>query len=89
MKRCSLTVIRANTVCWPVAMADRWYVVGVNAQKEPLKLSLNLPMWEKGETVSYYLDDKKRQLQLEELKIKNPAEVKVVIQPEGGIILTK
>ena len=46
-------------------------------------------MWEKGETVSYYLDDKKRQLQLDELKIKNPAEVKVVIQPEGGIILTK
>jgi len=68
---------------------DRWYVVGVNAQKEPLKLSLNLPMWEKGETVSYYLDDKKRQPQLEELKIKNPAEVKVVIQPDGGIILTK
>jgi hypothetical protein len=46
-------------------------------------------MWEKGETVSYYLDDKKRQPQLEELKIKNPAEVKVVIQPDGGIILTK
>ena len=68
---------------------DCWYVVGVNAQKEPLKLSLNLPMWKKGETVSYYLDDKKRQPQLEELKIKNPAEVKVVIQPDGGIILTK
>ena len=68
---------------------DRWYVVGVNAQKEPLKLTLNLPMWQKGETVSYYLDDKKRQPQLEELKIKNPSEVKVVIQPEGGIVLTK
>ena len=68
---------------------DRWYVVGVNAQKEPLKLSLNLPMWEKGETVSYYLDDKKRQPQLEELKIKNPVEVKVVLQPDGGIILVK
>ena len=46
-------------------------------------------MWEKGETVSYYLDDKKRQPQLEVLKIKNPTEVKVVIQPDGGIILTK
>ena len=46
-------------------------------------------MWEKGETVSYYLDDKKRQPQLEELKIKNPVEVKVVLQPDGGIILVK
>ena len=69
--------------------ADRWYVVGVNAQKEPLKLTLNLPMWKKGDVVSHYVDDKKRQAVLEELKIKNPAEVKVVIQPEGGLILTK
>ncbi len=36
-----------------------------------------------------YLDDKKRQPQLEELKIKNPVEVKVVLQPDGGIILVK
>ena len=45
--------------------------------------------WKTSQGVSYYLDDKKRQPQLEELKIKNPAEVKVVIQPDGGIILTK
>ena len=32
---------------------------------------------------------KKRQPQLEELKIKNPVEVKVVLQPDGGIILVK
>ena len=54
-------------------------------RRRTIETKLNLPMWEKGETVSYYLDDKKRQPQLEELKIKNPVEVKVVLQPDGGI----
>ncbi len=68
---------------------DRWYIAGINAQKEPLKLTLNLPMCQKGDEVSYYSDDKDRAPQLESLKIKKPAEVKVTIQPEGGVILVK
>ena len=68
---------------------DRWYIAGVNAQEEPLKLTLHLPMCQKGETVSYYSDAKDRTPQLEQLKIKNPDEVKVTIQPEGGVVLMK
>ena len=25
--------------------ADKWYIAGINAQKEPLKLKANLPMY--------------------------------------------
>lgn len=69
--------------------ADKWYIAGINAQKEPLKLTLNLPMLQKGDKASYYSDAKDRTLQLKDMEIKNPAEVKVVIQPEGGVVLVE
>ena len=69
--------------------ADQWYIAGINAQKEPLKLTLNLPMLRKGDKASYYSDAKDRTLQLKDMEIKNPAEVKVVIQPEGGVVLVE
>ena len=69
--------------------ADKWYVAGINAQKEPLKLTLNLPMLQKGDKVSYYSDSKDRSLQMKQMEIKKAEEVKVTIQPEGGIILVK
>ena len=37
---------------------DQWYVVGVNAQKEAIKLNVNLPMWA-GKDVKLYSDNKK------------------------------
>ena len=69
--------------------ADKWYVAGINAQKEPLKLTLNLPMLQKGDKVSYYSDSKDRSLQMKQMEIKKAEEVKVTIQSEGGIILVK
>ena len=69
--------------------ADKWYIAGINAQKEPLKLTLNLPMLRKGDKASHYSDAKDRTLQLKDMEIKNPAEVKVVIQPEGGVVLVE
>lgn len=68
---------------------DRWYIAGINAGKEPLKLTLNLPMYQKGDKVSFYSDAKDRTPQLEQQEIKKPAEVKVTIQPEGGVIWVK
>lgn len=69
--------------------ADRWYIAGINAGKEPLKLELNLPMCRKGDKISYYSDTKDRAPQREEMEIKRPEKVKVTLQPEGGIILVK
>ena len=69
--------------------ADRWYIAGINAGKEPLKLELNLPMCRKGDKISYYSDTKDRAPQQEDMEIKRPEKVKVTLQPEGGIILVK
>lgn len=69
--------------------ADRWYIAGINAGKEPLKLELNLPMCRKGDKISYYSDTKDRAPQQEDMEIKRPGKVKVTLQPEGGIILVK
>ena len=68
---------------------DTWYIAGVNAQKEPLKLKLDLPMLNKGDKVSLYSDDKKMQPGLKELTVKNPQAVQVTIQPQGGIVIVR
>lgn len=68
---------------------DNWYIAGVNAGKEALKLNLNLPMLSRGNKVACYKDDKKQQLTVDKIEIKDPAKVQIVIQPEGGIILVQ
>lgn len=66
-----------------------WYIVGVNAQKDLLKLTLNLPMLSKGDEVVCYKDDKQRQLVVDKTVVKDPAKIQLVIQPEGGVILVQ
>ena len=68
---------------------DRWYIAGINAQKEPLKLKLALPMLREGDRVALYSDTKNREPQLEQKTIQKPDETSVTIQPEGGIVLIK
>ena len=68
---------------------DRWYIAGINAQKEPLKLKLALPMLREGDCVTFYSDTKSREPQLEQKTIQKPDETSVTIQPEGGIVLIK
>lgn len=66
-----------------------WYIAGVNAQKEPLKLKLNLPMLNTKDRVIQYTDTDKCQLVKKEGSIKNPQKVEVVLQANGGVILVK
>lgn len=65
---------------------DKWYVAGLNALKEPLKLKLSLPML-CGETLEYYVDDKDGNPVKTTRKVNAKGNVDVVIQPNGGIIL--
>ena len=39
------------------ATNGQWYIAGLNAQKEPLTLTLDLPMFAPGETLRYYVDE--------------------------------
>ena len=67
----------------------KWYIAGVSALKEPLKLELNLPMLSDGDECTYYYDNKSRQPQMETLKIRKSSSVPVVLQPEGGVVIVK
>ena len=72
--------------------AGRWFVGGLNATDKPLALTLNLPMFA-GKTVTYLTDQPKKKGEKfftsvkKTLKVGKDGKVKVVIQPNGGIII--
>ena len=66
----------------------QWYVAGLNAEATARTLTLQMPEWA-GQTVSYYVDDAKKEPQLRQLKFNRNGEAKVVIQPMGGVIVTQ
>ncbi len=69
---------------------DQWYVAGLSAMKEPLKLTLDLPMFAAGSKLKYYVDDAKTgQPVLTTLKVDKKGKAKVEIQPNGGLIIQK
>ena len=69
------------------ALNGKWYVAGLNALKEPLTLTLDLPMFSPGETLQYYIDSKTGEPTLTTLKIDKRGRAKVTIQPNGGMII--
>lgn len=66
---------------------DKWFVVGINAEKETLKLKLQLPMFEAGKTVQLYSDDKDLNGSVKPLKINKKQEVTLTIPCNGGIVI--
>jgi hypothetical protein len=66
---------------------DTWYIAGVNALEEPLKLELDLPMLEKGTKVKIVGDDKKRAITQDDISPARDGSVKVTIQPRGGFVI--
>ena len=65
---------------------DCWYVAGLNAETKAKTLTITMEEWA-GQTVNYYVDDPKAGPQLRQLKFDKKGKAKVVIQPNGGIIL--
>ena len=63
-----------------------WYIAGLNAEPQAKTLTIQMPEWA-GKTVDYYVDDAKKGPQQRQLKFDKKGEAKVVIQPNGGIIL--
>ncbi len=72
--------------------AGKWFVGGLNATDKPLALTLDLPMFA-GKTVTYLTDQPKKKGEKfftsvkKTLKVGKDGKAKVVIQPNGGIII--
>lgn len=68
---------------------DQWYIAGVNAQKETLKLKVNLPMFSNGEKVRLFSDDKALQGSVKQIEIGKKQELRLAIPCNGGVLITK
>lgn len=69
--------------------ADKWYIAGVNALDQALKLTLDLPMLQAGDEATIYSERKGKALSAGALKVKNPAKVQVTIEPADGFVIVK
>lgn len=68
---------------------DKWYIAGVNAQKETLKLKVNLPMFSNGEKVRLFSDDKALQGGVKQIEIGKKQELQLSIPCNGGVLIIK
>jgi hypothetical protein len=64
-----------------------WYVAAINAQKQTLKLSVNLPMLLQGSQVNLYTDDDALNGKVTPLKINKKQQVELTIPCNGGALL--
>lgn len=60
----------------------KWYVAGVNATKEPLKLNIAIPMFEAGQQVKVYLNNN-----VSNAKVNKKRTMDVVIPSNGGVVI--
>lgn len=68
---------------------NNWYVAGVNAQKEILKIKVNLPMFSNGEKVRLFSDDKVLQGSVKQIEVGKKQELQLSIPCNGGVLIIK
>ena len=66
---------------------SKWYVAGLNAEKQNKELTLELPMFKEEKTINYYTDNDEGYSTLTELKLDSSGKAKVIMKPNGGFIL--
>ncbi|OOG72278.1 glycoside hydrolase family 97 protein [Flavobacterium sp. A45] len=65
----------------------KWYIAGVNAQKETLKINLKLSMITAGTELKQYSDDVKLNGKISTLKINKSQLVQLTIPCNGGVLM--
>ena len=68
---------------------DQWYIAGLNAMKEPLKLTIDVSGYNVKQQANDYTDKKSKtaSIMLTELKTDKKGKAKIELQPNGGIVL--
>jgi hypothetical protein len=64
------------------ATDGKWYVAGVNATSEPLKINVSLPMFEAGQSVQLYLNN-----DVKTVKVSKKQNIAVAIPSNGGVVI--
>ncbi|MGL5272058.1 MAG: glycoside hydrolase family 97 catalytic domain-containing protein, partial [Phocaeicola sp.] len=68
---------------------DKWFVVGVNAQQESLKVKLQLPMFGAGTEIQFYSDKEDLTGSKKVVKLNKKQEIQITIPCNGGIVITQ
>lgn len=68
---------------------DKWYIAGVNAQKETVKLKIALPMFMSGEQVRVFSDNEELQGNVKPIKLNKKQELQVTMPCNGGILIVE
>ena len=76
-----------------VIMARRcgkqWFVVGINAEKEPLKKTITLPMFGVGNSLQLYSDDAQLNGSVKTIKQNKKQQLTITIPCNGGLVVTE
>ena len=64
---------------------SKWFIVGINADDQPLKKTLQLPMFEKGTSLQMYSDDAQLNGSVKTLKAKK--QIAITIPKNGGLVI--
>lgn len=65
---------------------SKWYVAGINAQKETLKIKVKLPMIVAGSELKQYSDDAQLNGKVTTTKLKKNQEIEVTIPCNGAVV---
>ncbi len=66
---------------------NKWYIAGINAQKETLKLKVKLPMLQVGSEVKFYSDNELLNGKVTLTKVKKKQELDLIIPTHGGVVI--
>ena len=66
---------------------DKWFVVGANAEKQPLKTTITLPMFDKGAELKVYSDDAQLTGSVKTVKQNKKQQLAVTIPCNGGLVI--
>ena len=66
---------------------DKWYVVGINAEKQPLKKRISLDMFKAGSSLKVYSDNDKLEGSKKQVKLGKKQTLDIVIPCNGGLVI--
>ncbi len=69
--------------------AGKWYITGINGQKEPLKVTVPMDLFEAGQQVTLYSDDSDLNGSVKQIKVSRRRELKVTIPVNGAFLVSE
>ena len=68
---------------------NKWYVAGLNAQEQAVELTIQLPMFDAGSTLTVYGDNEKLEGSMTTTVLGKKQQLSVTIPQNGGIVITQ